>query len=196
MARTRTRSAVPGMVISQGLWTRHYGGDPHRFFLLPWAIDNERFMVESTFEPGEREAMRARLGIRDDELAVVFSGKLVPRKDPMTLLGIAMVAVGVARFNRRAGWGVENGSSRRPTGLRTSLPRQVRLPRSCAKRIKICAVRCGVPNPRPCSDGRSAHPTGASSREGTRVGWRPARVASSANQTASRTAQPPGSLLK
>jgi FMN phosphatase YigB (HAD superfamily) len=39
-------------------------------------------------------------------------------------------------------------------------------------------------------------PTGASSRDGTRVGERPARLASSANQMASRTAQPAGSLLK
>ncbi len=65
---------------------RHYGGDPRRFFLLPWAIDNERFASASRFAPGEREAMRARFGIAPDHLAFVFSAKLVPRKDPMTLL--------------------------------------------------------------------------------------------------------------
>jgi glycosyltransferase involved in cell wall biosynthesis len=65
---------------------RHYGGDPRRFFLLPWAIDNERFANASRFAPGEREAMRARFGIARDEVAFVFSAKLVPRKDPMTLL--------------------------------------------------------------------------------------------------------------
>lgn len=64
----------------------HYGGDPDRFFLLPWAIDNERFASASRFAPGEREAMRARFGIAPHEVAFVFSAKLVPRKDPMTLL--------------------------------------------------------------------------------------------------------------
>lgn len=65
---------------------RHYGADERRFFLVPWAIDNERFAAASAFAPGEREAMRARAGIRGDQLAIVFSAKLIPRKDPMTLL--------------------------------------------------------------------------------------------------------------
>lgn len=75
---------VSGMLNAD--YYRHYGGDPHRFFLLPWAIDNERFITDSAFEPGEREAMREKAGIRPDELAIVFSAKLVARKDPMTLL--------------------------------------------------------------------------------------------------------------
>jgi glycosyltransferase involved in cell wall biosynthesis len=65
---------------------RHYGADPRRFFLLPWAIDNERFEKASRFAPGEREAMRARFDIAPQQVAFVFSAKLVPRKDPMTLL--------------------------------------------------------------------------------------------------------------
>jgi len=64
----------------------HYGADPARFFDVPWAIDNDRFATASTFAPGEREAMRERFGIRPDQLAIVFSAKLLPRKDPMTLL--------------------------------------------------------------------------------------------------------------
>jgi glycosyltransferase involved in cell wall biosynthesis len=64
----------------------HYGASRDRFFLLPWAIDNERFKTASRFEPAEREAMRARFGIRPGDLAIVYSAKLLPRKDPMTLL--------------------------------------------------------------------------------------------------------------
>ncbi len=64
----------------------HYGADRERFFLLPWAIDNERFAEASRFAPGEREAMRARFGIAPGQIAFVFSAKLVARKDPMTLL--------------------------------------------------------------------------------------------------------------
>jgi len=65
---------------------QHYGGDRRRCFLLPWAIDNERFASASRFEPGERDTMRARFGISPEQIAFVFSAKLVPRKDPMTLL--------------------------------------------------------------------------------------------------------------
>ena len=64
----------------------HYGAPRDRFFLLPWAIDNERFETASRFAPGERETMRARFGIRPGDLAIVYSAKLLPRKDPMTLL--------------------------------------------------------------------------------------------------------------
>jgi len=64
---------------------RHYGADPRTFFLLPWAVDNERFENACRFAPGERDAMRAQHGIRD-RVAFVFSAKLVARKDPMTLL--------------------------------------------------------------------------------------------------------------
>jgi glycosyltransferase involved in cell wall biosynthesis len=59
----------------------HYGADRSRFFLLPWAIDNDRFANA----PENRE-LRRRLGARDDQLVIVFSAKLLPRKDPMTLL--------------------------------------------------------------------------------------------------------------
>ena len=65
---------------------KHYRADPRRFFPLPWAIDNERFVEGSAFAPGERDAMRERYGIARDELAVIYSGKLIERKDPMTLL--------------------------------------------------------------------------------------------------------------
>ncbi|MEO8380889.1 MAG: glycosyltransferase family 4 protein [Acidobacteriota bacterium] len=77
---------------------RHYGADPGRFFDVPWAIDNDRFARDSRFAPGQREAMRARAGIRDDQMAIVFSAKLLPRKDPMTLLR----AVDAMRLRDRA----------------------------------------------------------------------------------------------
>src|SRR5204862_491791 len=69
-----------------GDYYKHYRADPRRFFPLPWAIDNERFVEGSAFAPGERDAMRERYGIAHDELAVIYSGKLIERKDPMTLL--------------------------------------------------------------------------------------------------------------
>lgn len=65
---------------------RHYGGDPRTFFLLPWAVDNERFERASRLAPGERDTLRARYGIDPHRVVFLFSAKLLPRKDPLTLL--------------------------------------------------------------------------------------------------------------
>jgi glycosyltransferase involved in cell wall biosynthesis len=78
-----------GFLVSGALnaeYYRHYGADPSRFFLLPWAIDNARFESGSRFAPGERKAMRERFGADDEAMLIVFSAKFLPRKDPMTLL--------------------------------------------------------------------------------------------------------------
>lgn len=90
---------------------RHYGADERRFFPVPFAIDNDRFAAASALTPDERRALRARfLGVSgaselatedarpDDRLLIVFSAKLVSRKDPMTLLR----AVDAMRHRERA----------------------------------------------------------------------------------------------
>jgi glycosyltransferase involved in cell wall biosynthesis len=82
--RLTDRFLVSGVLNAD--YYRHYGADETRFHLVPWAIDNARFEEGSRFAPGEREAMRARFGIGDNQMAIVFSGKFLPRKDPMTLL--------------------------------------------------------------------------------------------------------------
>jgi glycosyltransferase involved in cell wall biosynthesis len=82
-------SITTGFMTSGALnadYYRHYGADPRRFFLLPWAIDNERFARESALAPGEREELRARYGIAPDAVVFLFSAKLVERKDPFALL--------------------------------------------------------------------------------------------------------------
>jgi glycosyltransferase involved in cell wall biosynthesis len=78
-----------GFMVSGALnadYYRHYGADPDHFFLLPWAVDNERFAAASHFAPGERQSMRERTGIGPDQIVFVYSAKLVERKDPMALL--------------------------------------------------------------------------------------------------------------
>jgi glycosyltransferase involved in cell wall biosynthesis len=73
-----------------GTWNadyyEHYGADPRRFFPMPWAIDNERFAHAAAMTSDERTALRRRYGIGDDAMAILYSGKLIVRKDPMTLL--------------------------------------------------------------------------------------------------------------
>ncbi len=82
--RNTTGFMVSGVL--NAAYYRHYGADDRHFFLLPWAVDNERFEKASSFASGERERMRASLGIRPDQIVFVFSAKLVERKDPMSLL--------------------------------------------------------------------------------------------------------------
>jgi glycosyltransferase involved in cell wall biosynthesis len=65
---------------------RHYGADKTRFFSVPWAVDNDRFEQESRLTESERNELRASYGISSDDLVIVFSGKLLPRKGPMDLL--------------------------------------------------------------------------------------------------------------
>jgi glycosyltransferase involved in cell wall biosynthesis len=78
-----------GFMIS-GAWNadyyRHYGADPSRFFPLPWAIDNERFARSSVIDAAERAALRARYGLGGRRMIIAYSGKLIPRKDPLILL--------------------------------------------------------------------------------------------------------------
>ncbi len=64
----------------------HYGAGPRTFFLLPWAVDNERFERASRLAPGERNELRAQLQLPAENVVFLFSAKLVARKDPLTLL--------------------------------------------------------------------------------------------------------------
>jgi glycosyltransferase involved in cell wall biosynthesis len=63
---------------------KHYGADERRFFLVPWAIDNARFATPLPQQ--ERDALRALHEIAPQQVVFVFSGKLIPRKDPLALV--------------------------------------------------------------------------------------------------------------
>lgn len=69
-----------------GDFYRHFGADAGRFFLVPYAIDNERFEVGSAMSEAEREALRRELDIAPSQMVVLFSGKLIPRKQPLHAL--------------------------------------------------------------------------------------------------------------
>src|SRR5207247_9734289 len=57
--RLPTRFLVSGALNAD--YYRHYGAVPARFFLLPWAGDNERFAARTRLQPGKRESLRQRL---------------------------------------------------------------------------------------------------------------------------------------
>ena len=64
----------------------HYGADRRKFFLMPYAIDNERFRRASRLTVDERRRRRADLGIPEHRVVLLFSGKLIERKNPVHLL--------------------------------------------------------------------------------------------------------------
>jgi glycosyltransferase involved in cell wall biosynthesis len=69
-----------------GDFYRHFGADQQRFFFMPYAIDNQRFYNGSRMSAAERERSRADIGITDDRMVILFSGKLVARKRPLDLV--------------------------------------------------------------------------------------------------------------
>jgi glycosyltransferase involved in cell wall biosynthesis len=69
-----------------GDFYRYFGADPRRFFLVPYAIDNERFRDGSRMTETERAALRKSLGIAAGNLVIVFSGKLTWLKNPLHLI--------------------------------------------------------------------------------------------------------------
>jgi glycosyltransferase involved in cell wall biosynthesis len=80
---------VTGFMVSgvrNGDYYAHYGGRRETFFLLPWAIDNDRFADAGRLDAGRRSALRSIYGIPPQAVAILFSAKLVARKDPFTLL--------------------------------------------------------------------------------------------------------------
>ena len=82
-------ASVTGFMVSGVLnadYYAHYGASRGTFFLLPWAIDNERFALAGRLTKEERASLRAKHGIAPGAMAILFSAKLVPRKDPLTLL--------------------------------------------------------------------------------------------------------------
>ena len=58
-------------------------------FLMPYAVDNRRFIAASRLSPTERSDLRASLGVGDDRPIVLYAAKLQPRKRPDDLLRTA-----------------------------------------------------------------------------------------------------------
>jgi glycosyltransferase involved in cell wall biosynthesis len=72
--------------IMNGDYFAHYGADRRKFFLVPYAVDNERFHRDSRMDPDERRRRREALGIDPDRVVLLFAGKLIERKNPVHLL--------------------------------------------------------------------------------------------------------------
>lgn len=65
---------------------RSMGVPDSRIHLVPYTVDNERFMQASDLSVEVRKDIRARFGIFDDTPIVLYASKLVERKHAHTLL--------------------------------------------------------------------------------------------------------------
>ena len=63
---------------------QYYGADNAKLFFCPYAVDNERFISKA--QSVNREAFRKKLGVKKDDVVILFVGKLIGKKRPMDLL--------------------------------------------------------------------------------------------------------------
>lgn len=64
----------------------HYGANARLFFPMPFAADNDRFRLSSELSREERMRIRSEWSADEDTVVFLFSGKLIPRKNPDHLL--------------------------------------------------------------------------------------------------------------
>ena len=62
---------------------KKYGLKENQLIFAPHAVDNQRFGEN---RPLEASALRAKFSIKEDEILIIFAGKLEPVKNPMLLL--------------------------------------------------------------------------------------------------------------
>ena len=87
----------PGVRVKEYL--QWYGVPDHKIFQVPHAVDNDRFAVAAApyRQPGVKEAARRRRGIEPDAFVVLFVGKLVGSKRPLSVVrAVARLAPGCA----------------------------------------------------------------------------------------------------
>jgi glycosyltransferase involved in cell wall biosynthesis len=65
---------------------RAMGVCEQKIFLVPYSVDNDRFMKAAKMTSGERTEARARLGVQTNDPVILYAGKFTRRKRPLDLL--------------------------------------------------------------------------------------------------------------
>ena len=63
-----------------------HGVAKDRIFMVPYAVDNARFMADAAKANATREAFRAQLGLESGRPILLFAAKLIERKRPAQLI--------------------------------------------------------------------------------------------------------------
>jgi glycosyltransferase involved in cell wall biosynthesis len=73
--------------LAAGQWSReyfrHYGARDERIFLVPHAIDSERFQSEAEYLEPRRPELRKENGLDENAIVFMFSGKFIAKKRPL-----------------------------------------------------------------------------------------------------------------
>jgi glycosyltransferase involved in cell wall biosynthesis len=67
----------------------HYlsrGIDPRRVYDSPFSVNTDAFEQLYQLHRGRRRQLRSNWNLADSDLVLIFSGKLIPKKDPLTLI--------------------------------------------------------------------------------------------------------------
>lgn len=65
---------------------RYYGAPDRRLFFVPYAVDNERFMLAYKESRSRKHELMKTPGMRKEDIVILFVGKLISKKRPMDLL--------------------------------------------------------------------------------------------------------------
>ena len=68
---------------------RAIGASEHKIFLVPYSVDNERFLQCSTVTSDQKAEVRRRYKVPVDRPAVLYAAKFTPRKRPGDVLAAA-----------------------------------------------------------------------------------------------------------
>ena len=65
---------------------QYYGVPEKKLFFVPYAVDNERYLKASSELKDKKYELRRELGIKKNDVVILFVGKLIEKKRPMDLL--------------------------------------------------------------------------------------------------------------
>ncbi len=64
----------------------YYGVPKSKLYFIPYAVDNDRFITEAKRFKPLKNKLKAKLGIKEKQKVILFSGKLVSGKRPLDLI--------------------------------------------------------------------------------------------------------------
>src|SRR5262249_42737948 len=68
---------------------RAMGVPDHKIFLVPYSVDNDRFIKSASLTDGQTREVRRRYNVPIDRPSVLYAAKFTPRKRPRDLLEAA-----------------------------------------------------------------------------------------------------------
>jgi glycosyltransferase involved in cell wall biosynthesis len=65
---------------------KYYGIQEYKLFLTPYSVNNNKFQDYALKNKGNKSLVRKSIGVEEDDVVIIFVGKLFHKKRPLTLL--------------------------------------------------------------------------------------------------------------